>query len=266
MQPNPCRRGWRTPGASGKMKLMLRRVAVLPVFLLLSCSGGSLDTPCTCTQPIGASECGTDSMCAEIADNTARGLMTAEVPAYHVVSSACGQVGVIAEVTVQGPACQCRTQGGGTLIIGPTGLPCSLSSRGGGCLWDTTAWPACDPAVADSCDATCAEAEARLAADAAHIFDTQVRLAVCDGVSCNIVIRVDDACYVRSPTSRHAYDCALSDEQILAAERARLGGGTSAGGSSGGGGTSAGGTSGGGGAAGGGAGSAAGSGPGSCRC
>ena len=97
---------------------MLRRVAVLPVFLLLACSGGSLDVPCTCSGDRRL-RVRHGQHAREFADNTARGLMTAQVPAYHVVSSACGQVGIIAEVTVQGPACQCRTQGGGTLLIRP---------------------------------------------------------------------------------------------------------------------------------------------------
>jgi len=41
-------------------------------------------------------------------------------------------------------------------------------------------------------------------------------------VYCDIVIRIDDRCYVRGPTVSPAYDCALSDDQILAAERARV--------------------------------------------
>ena len=84
--------------------------------------------------------------------------------------------------------------------------------------------------------------EARLSADAARVFDTQVRHASCGGVYCDIVVRVEDRCYVRSPSTSPAYDCALSDDQILAAERARLGGSVSTGaaGSSGAGGASGG--------------------------
>lgn len=252
---------------------MLRRSAAVPaVLMLLSCGKVSpRDGNCACTTAIGASECGTDATCVSIAENTVNGLMSPQVSPYHVVDSACTEGGVIAEVTVRGPACHCQVQGGGMLLIGPTGLPCSLTSRGGGCLWDTTAWSACDPTVADSCAATCADAEARLAADAARVFDTEVRLARCGGVYCDIVIRVDDRCYVRGPNMSPAYDCALSDDQILAAERARLSG-TSTGGTSGSGvtggttGASSGGASGAGGVDGAGGSSGAAGTSSSCRC
>jgi len=207
---------------------MFRRIAVLPCALMvLSCGeDGSGKPDCACTSAIGASECGTDADCVAIADSLVQPLMSPQVSPYHVIDSACGQASVILGTSqgpsYQGPACHCPLEGGGTLMIGPSGLPCSLPSRGGDCLWDTTAWPACDPMVADSCVATCADAEARLAADEAHVFETDVRFARCGAVYCDIVIRIDDRCYVRGPTVSPAYDCALSDDQILAAERARV--------------------------------------------
>jgi hypothetical protein len=241
---------------------MLRPGALLAVLALVSCSGGGArPVDCACTAAIGATECRSDADCVAIAAGPIAVLSSPQISPYHVVGSACTEAGVWGGMDwIQGPACQCQLQGGGTLLIGPTGVACSLASRGGGCLWDTTQWPACDPASKISCVGTCYDAEGRLAIDAARVFESEVRLARCGQVYCDIVVRVEDRCYVRSPSESPAYDCALSDDQIIAAERARIGTlSTGAGGTSGSIGTTSvsgtGGTSGSGGGSGG-----------SCRC
>jgi hypothetical protein len=165
----------------------------------------------------GARECMIDAECLATAEARVAGLMTPATYQAQATVASCQQASIFdGSAWIQGPACQCQNQGGGVRLIGPSGLPCSLGGRAGACLWDTTTFPACDQQPASFCADVCADVEARLAADFARGVDASVRLARCGAVYCEIVLRVEDRCYAGVALGT-AYDCALTDEQILAA-------------------------------------------------
>ena len=128
----------------------------------------------------------------------------------------CRHVGIIAgEASASGLACSCVVKGsGGALYAGPLGGGCSGYGRLK-CVYESSEFPGCDPADATSCNAICADFEARLAADAKLTYQTEVRSARCDDHHCRSVVRIGEQCYVEHKPHQ-PYDCALSDEEILA--------------------------------------------------
>lgn len=99
---------------------------------------------------------------------------------------------------------------------------CDVWDRAQGCLYSSCEFLGCDPSDASSCDAVCDEVMARLAADEARTIEVTTRTTYCNRVSCTCrtVHRIADRCYAsRSPVAK-AYDCALSDDAILAMEYA----------------------------------------------
>lgn len=105
------------------------------------------------------------------------------------------------------------------LILGNR-TTCDVDSRDQSCLYRSCEFAGCDPAVAASCDAACADVVARLAAHETETFEVERRKTYCDPKSCLCrgVYRIGDRCFAgRNPFAR-AYDCALDDDAIIAAE------------------------------------------------
>jgi hypothetical protein len=166
------------------------------------------------TGSIGQSECSTDADCAAEAEHLLEPLRTPQQNARVVTGGSCGETAIeIDGEWHQGAACDCSTVGGGSLPLGPAGVPCLILGRGGDCIWDTTDFPDCSQREASFCADACADLNERLEADAARVFDVAVRRARCDEPKCEIVLRVEDRCYVR--TIDRVYDCSLSDDEIL---------------------------------------------------
>jgi hypothetical protein len=103
------------------------------------------------------------------------------------------------------------------LILGNKPL-CDMEGRSNDCLYGCKDFPGCDPAVATSCDATCADLAHRIEQDEAKTFDAQVRSSTCttDTCRCESVLRVDNRCYASFAPSAKVYDCSLTDAAILA--------------------------------------------------
>lgn len=100
-----------------------------------------------------------------------------------------------------------------------TGLPECLVSGGvpGACSYCDHEFAGCDVGgEGDECAAQCADAVERLRAAERVQHDVELRAARCsESGHCQVALRIDDTCYNRDlvPSS-----CALSDEQIMAAE------------------------------------------------
>ena len=64
------------------------------------------------------------------------------------------------------------------LILGNK-LLCDMEGRSNDCLYGCKDFPGCDPAVATSCDAVCADMGHRIEQDEAKTFDAEVRSSTC---------------------------------------------------------------------------------------
>lgn len=105
---------------------------------------------------------------------------------------------------------------GNALILGNR-QDCDEYGRDQSCISPAADFEGCDVDDASSCDAACDALDTKLAAHYAQTFDAEVRSAGCtDNGYCRIVLRIEEQCYASfSPTTK-AYDCGLSDEEILA--------------------------------------------------
>jgi hypothetical protein len=104
------------------------------------------------------------------------------------------------------------------LYIGPTGAGCFVRGRAGDCLWDDSEFESCT-AGEPVCAAICDELNRRYAADAANLFDVELRYSACEEGACHHVLRIDAACYADySFENGRGYDCTLSDAEILTRE------------------------------------------------
>lgn len=165
------------------------------------------------TGSAGGSECSADAECIEIAE-----AMLQELTEPGSVGATFDQADCIMAGLASGPSgivCECTNEGGGSLTVG---LECARRGRHGECIYPAEEFPGCELGVAESCTDVCSDLQSRLEAAAAQTYETELRTAYCDGTSCVAVSRVDDTCHV-SRDFVTAYDCALSDEEILA-ERA----------------------------------------------
>jgi hypothetical protein len=178
---------------------------------------GKVDDDSGQTGSIGQAECTEDAQCIESVQTW---LAEFEMPAtyfHHFDSSSCGQVGIIAGAdSAEGLACQCHVTGGGGggLVAGPAGAACSDYGRRLDCIYPGSEFPGCDPDDPKSCDAICADLQARLQADAMLSYETEIRSAHCQDYHCLSVVRIGDSCYP-GPPLRAPHDCAMSDQEIL---------------------------------------------------
>ncbi|MBN1611458.1 MAG: hypothetical protein JW940_32795 [Polyangiaceae bacterium] len=128
--------------------------------------------------------------------------------------------------------CKCLADDGGYEIVAPTGSPCAYRGRGGFCILPDSEVSLCDPSEPNSCQATCADLENRLAQDAMKVFDASVRFAACvtpegwtsgstGAGSCRMVAVINGACYTNDDPGGFftdtPHDCSLTDQQIVLA-------------------------------------------------
>lgn len=156
---------------------------------------------------------------------------TRAVGRAELVTSACTH-GLSADAL---PVCECRLRltrlpgddrlwEGGTeeVVTYPGNRPssCSEYSRTpSGCLYCGSEFPGCSLDAPRSCDAVCAEMATRYDAEVQKTFSVTLRRLSCGAdYTCEFVTEIDNACYARNPRERGipAFDCALSDEQLLA--------------------------------------------------
>jgi hypothetical protein len=104
---------------------------------------------------------------------------------------------------------------------------CDAGGSLGSCLAPASDFAGCDPSVPGACETRCASILAAIDADAAQVYQTQVRFAACVNSECRGVVQIGDNCYAGRPlTPPHTgfslpdtsnpYSCALTDEEILA--------------------------------------------------
>lgn len=168
--------------------------------------------------PIGGRQCAIDDDCASLGGSFVEAAAPGPESPYQFVGARCDIVGFEGDRSEFG--CFCDLGGGGSMSLraGP-GSECLRHSRDRTCMMSSAEFAGCDPGVADSCDAPCAELQTRLDVDEQRTLDVEVRSATCDSGSrhmCRFVVRIEDGCYVDASMKRH--DCSLSDEAILAAE------------------------------------------------
>lgn len=96
------------------------------------------------------------------------------------------------------------------------GSGCDYRGRAHECLIHADDFAGCTPGDDCSCAPACEDALRRIEADHARTFDAEARHAECVEGSCRVIRRVEDRCFVGfGDVSDTAYDCALSDEEIL---------------------------------------------------
>ena len=101
---------------------------------------------------------------------------------------------------------------------------CDVFGRGTSCLFRSCEFKGCDPATPTSCDDVCADVASRIAADNAASFDVALRTAYCEKPSClcRNTYRLAERCYASFGPTPTSYDCALSDQAIVAADNPPL--------------------------------------------
>lgn len=138
-------------------------------------------------------------------------------------------------VTDSLPVCECwlhRTRLPGDERAWPEGRPevvtypgarqswCSEFARTpSGCLYCGSEFPGCSIDDPHSCDAVCADMASRYDAELQKAFSASLRRLSCgDDYTCEFVTEIEGLCYGRNPQRPPlaAFDCALSDAQILA--------------------------------------------------
>ncbi len=171
----------------------------------------------------GAVECVEDAECAEALQSDLDRLSQPAPLDVAFSGSRCEPYNVILEAgTVSGNACECLLPDGGSRNVGPVGVGCYATGRGGDCLFGDEDFAGCAINDASSCQSVCAELETRMEADAARSFAVELVHAACteDG-SCQSVVSIDGRCYAnRDYSPGRSYDCSLGAAAILEAHAA----------------------------------------------
>ncbi len=136
---------------------------------------------------------------------------------FNFVASSCAVSEASTGTTeVSGPACRCELDDGGMRPIGPIGLGCYVSGRGGDCLWSDDEFSGCDSSASDACSALCSELGLRLEADSERTFTGEILLTNCNEGLCESVVSIDGECYVnRAYRAGQSHDCSLGPAAIL---------------------------------------------------
>jgi len=175
------------------------------------------------------SECSVDADCERMAQGVIETLLAPTGRSLRLDGASCEPNG-----SRTPGACMCSvaegTDGTWTFSLGQR-RDCDRYGRSGDCIAPAEDFSGCDVATASSCDAPCASALAIIEADEDAAFDAVIRTTTCvsdtsDLRTCHTVQRVDDRCYagVLSPYGlNEAYDCALTDDEIIRLEAARIG-------------------------------------------
>lgn len=175
------------------------------------------------TGSIGSVECSTDEDCAVLLEDTVARLAEPRTFSATLEATGCADyVGLNENGEVLGPSCECRrSDSGGTIQVGPSGMGCAVAGRMGDCLYDSSEFAGCTVDDPDSCDDVCSEVEARTREDAEAELDYELRYAACAEHYCDSVARLGEACYtgLTMGTPTGVFHCSLSDEEILALDR-----------------------------------------------
>jgi hypothetical protein len=126
----------------------------------------------------------------------------------------------LSDKTVSGTACACESNDG-KIVVGPKGAGCAAVGRLGECLSNNQDFSGCRVGAADSCASACQALQTARQENAAKVYDVEILYANCSAGLCDRVLRIDGKCYANGSHVRgQAYDCTLSPEAIVAAERA----------------------------------------------
>lgn len=170
------------------------------------------------TGSLGPVQCGDAASCQARVQELVDQLQSPAPGPGAVTAKRCTYV-FAADQGLQGTRCECDLSDGRTASLGPQGLGCYMTGRGGTCLLGDEDFTGCDEGETASCEESCQLLQERLEQDAAHPFDVEVLLAECtDEGACASVLRVDDQCFTRdSLRDGVGYDCALGAEGVFAA-------------------------------------------------
>src|SRR5690348_5782134 len=145
--------------------------------------------------PGGALECEVDEECRDSALAELEVFSEPRPTQYEISGSSCQASGVLLEDRqVSGPACTCNFAGGGSRMLGPSGIGCSVLGRSGECLWSDAEFSGCSITDPHACDAQCAELAERLTADSQRSFQTELVYAGCEQGKCRNVVSIDGQC------------------------------------------------------------------------
>jgi len=179
------------------------------------------------TGSMGARECAASSSCLEVAEARVDGLREPLVLNREIIGTEClaRDENSSDNCCFHMPAvCLCyygwdgdQTRDRGNAMILGNRADCDEYGRDQSCLVPASDFAGCDVEDASSCDAPCAELDAKVVAHSAQTFDAEVRSATCtDRGECRVVHRIEDRCYASFGYAVTVYDCALSDQEILA--------------------------------------------------
>jgi hypothetical protein len=135
---------------------------------------------------------------------------------FDFVASSCEVEPSTGTAEVSATVCHCELGDGGTRSIGPVGLGCYVSGRGGDCLWSDDEFSGCETRASSACAAPCSELGLRLEADAQRTFSAEILFTNCNEGLCQSVVAIEGECYVnRSYRADENHDCSLGAAAIL---------------------------------------------------
>lgn len=179
------------------------------------------------TGSMGPSECIESSDCVEIAEASAARLSEPLVLDRELIAAECvaRDENDSYNCCYHEPAvCFCyygwngdQTRDRGNAMVLGNRADCDEYGRDRSCVSPASDFAGCDVEDESSCDTACDTLDARVTAHLAQSFDAEARTATCtESGACRIVLRIEDRCYASFSQLAKAYDCALSDEEILA--------------------------------------------------
>lgn len=171
------------------------------------------------TGGVGGIDCSSDTACVTRLDTLLAELRQPRaLPDRELVDATCGT----RPADCPGPSfCQCTytMQSDYGIVANAVGLglsECDVYSRTGGCLLSSNDFSGCSTDEACPCFNACSNAIRAMNVDDATAFDPEARYAACVDRVCRVVFRVGDQCLAGIADFQYAaYDCALSDEEIL---------------------------------------------------
>lgn len=172
----------------------------------------------------GPAECTVDPDCEGPDRALLSELAEPAAPPGAVVASHCGYASFASTgdgFGVAGPTCECEIEGLGIRSLGPVGIGCHATGRGGDCLFEDADFAGCEQRDADSCEASCALLHERLSDDAARTFSGEIVAATCERGACRRIVQIEDQCFpAGSYRYGQGYDCALGVDGVFAAHAA----------------------------------------------
>lgn len=173
---------------------------------------------------VGAAECQDDAECREVVQREVEHRSAPPFPRdYGHGQCVRGDIGLASSGwggDFGEPSCACGEERTIVLLSDTSPHECLWHGRGERCVYRTVEFPGCDLDDADSCNAICADLQARIDADAKIAVDGEVVSARCDRGACAGVLRLEDSCYARS--SFLPQPCDKDPEQLIEDARKAL--------------------------------------------